>query len=112
MPYPEKRRCVRVPFTTKLAVLDTVTQQTFEAASIDLSASGAQFYAGKFFAVGTRICIRLSVRQADRAVPVELRATVRWARVEKDGAIMGVEFDAPLSPGHCPELYDELFARP
>ena len=111
MGYTEKRRCERMPFRTRLTVLDAVTKRACQANSIDLSISGAQFHAGRFLVVGTHIRIRFWLGQGGQSVPVELGATVRWARVEQDGAIMGVEFDGLLSPSYCPELYEQLFAR-
>ncbi len=107
-----KRRYERMPFITRLTVLDAVTKQACEGSSIDLSATGTQCYAERFLAVGTRISIRFWLRGLDGTVPGEVEGTVRWARIEQDGAMMGVEFDVPLSPSHCAELYEKLFAGP
>lgn len=104
-----KRRYERMPFMTRLTVLDAITRQDFEGSSIDLSVVGAQCYVERFLAVDTRIRIRFWLRGLDGTAPVEVEGTVRWARIEQDGAIMGVEFDVPLSSSHCAELYEKLF---
>lgn len=111
MPFAEKRQSDRMPFTTRLTVLDAVTSQACEGNSIDLSVTGIQLYAARFFVAGTRLRIQFWLRDLPTTAPVELGAVVRWARVEQGGAIVGVEFDAPLSPSYCPQLYEELFAK-
>ena len=106
----ERRRYERVPFSARLTVVDLASGHRFKANAIDISVVGMAFYAEKLFGNNSRIRIHIRLKDAGQEQPVEVGATVRRARLEQDGAIMGAEFDAPLSPSHQPMLYERLSA--
>ena len=107
----ERRRYERVPFSAKLTVVDVASGHRFKANAVDISAVGIGFYAETLFAENSRISIPLQLKDDGREELVELGATVRRSRLEQDGAIMGAEFDAPLSPARQPRLYERLCRR-
>ena len=100
----ERRRYEHVPFSTSLTIIDLASQRRYEGRSIDLSMGGIGFYCERFFQTGAGIAVLAQIGRpgGDRLTPIH--ATVRWARVEGDGAVMGAEFGEPLSPASQPRL--------
>ena len=103
----ECRRFPHVPFSTDLTVVDLLDRRRYAGHSIDLSRGGIGFYAERFFPAGTRIDVVVPAGPGPGRA-VSLPATVRWSRIEADGAVMGAEFDTLLGPAVCPELYERL----
>jgi len=108
MTFTEKRRYERIPFSAGMTVTDVATGRRCEANSVNISAASIAFYAETLFPLDSRIRIQIRLRDAGREETVELGATVRRARPEQDGAVMGAEFDTILGPSHLPNLYDRV----
>ena len=111
MTFDAARHYERVPFAARVTVADAASGARYEGNSIDLSAGGVGFYTRRFFEPGARIRVSIWLTVSGRQEPVELPATVRWARVEQGGAIMGAEFDAVLSAARQPTLWERLCAK-
>ena len=104
----ERRQYERTPFSTGVTIVDQATQRQYEGHSIDLSVGGMSFYSERFFDKGSSIALIARIGQSQGSEVTSIPATVQWARVEGDGAIMGVEFCQPLSRSAHPELYERL----
>ncbi len=107
----ERRRYEHVPFSMDLVIVDQKSQSRFKAHSINLSLGGVAFYAERFLESGTRITVLAQLGRSEGDNPAPIPATVAWAKVEADGAIMGVGFDAPLSPATHPKLCERLYRK-
>jgi len=101
----------RVPFARRLTVLDVNSGQKFEANGIDMSVMGMGFYSKKFFQKNSRISIQVWLDNVSQKDPVWINATVRWSKLEQDGAVMGVQFDAPVKSAEHPKLYEIIFSE-
>lgn len=104
----QRRQYERVPFWTALTVIDQSSQKRYSGHSIDLSLNGMRLYAERFFDVGSWIGIVAERGGAGQGPPAPILATVRWASVEAEGAVLGVEFGSVLDPRNHPELYEAL----
>jgi c-di-GMP-binding flagellar brake protein YcgR len=104
----ERRQYDRVPFRTELTIIDLATQVRYSGFSIDLSLGGMGFYAERFFEKGTPVDIVARDNRPGREGATRITGTVQWARVEGDGAIIGVRFSRLLSPEAYPELCERL----
>lgn len=101
----------RVPFTKRLTVLDADSGQKFNAFGIDISVKGVGFYSKKFFQTDERISIQVWLEddsEKDKD-PVWINATVRWSKLEQDGAVIGVQFDTLIKAGEHPRLYEMIY---
>ena len=104
MSFAERRQYERVPFSCDLTIEDLGNGRRCKGCSINLSRGGIGFYADSFLATGAHVGIHLWVDRTEGRRPVELLATVRWARVEDRGAVLGAEFDCALTPAEQPLL--------
>jgi len=106
----ERRQYERVPFRTELTIIDLGTQARYSGFSIDLSLGGMGFYTEHFFEKGTPVDIVAGDGRGGHEAVTRITATVQWARVEGDGAIIGVQFSRLLSPDAYPELCERLYS--
>ena len=106
------RRYERVSFSVELTVFDLTGGPPCKGRSINLSRGGMGLFVERFFPVGRQVSIHVFLNDArGKRVTVPLPATVRWAQAETAGAILGTEFDAPLTPGVEPLLCKYLDGR-
>jgi c-di-GMP-binding flagellar brake protein YcgR len=105
----ERRQYDRIPFRTELTIIDLATQARYSGFSIDLSLGGMGFYVERFFDKGTPIDIIAKDNRPGHE-PTRITATVQWAKVEADGAIIGARFSQQLSPAAHPELCERLYS--
>jgi hypothetical protein len=101
----------RVPFAKKLTIMDVSSGQKFEANGIDISVMGMGFYSKKFFSKNSRISIQVWFDNVSQTDPKWINATVRWSTLEQDGAMMGVQFDAPIKLTDHPKLYELIYKK-
>jgi len=106
-----KRAYGRVPFTGRLMVLDASSGQKFEANGINIGVAGIGFYSEKLFQKDSRISIQVCLDNASHLDPVWINATVRWSKIEQDGAVMGVQFDTFIKSVEHPELYELIYEK-
>lgn len=104
-----RRQYERVPFLKKLTVLDVNTGHKFEANAIDISIKGVGFYSKKLLQKDHHISIQVWLDDDSQKDPVWIGGTVKWSKLEQDGAVMGVEFDALIKPAEHPKLYEMIF---
>ena len=107
----ERRKYVRVPFSAGLTITSISGQQTCSGNSINLSRGGIGLYCEKFFPTGTRLMIQVEMHYKGRVIKDQLSGTVRWAKIEQDGAILGVEFDELLNPTKNNDLCNVLDSK-
>lgn len=103
-----KRRYGRMPFTNRLTVTDLSNGHSCKANAINLSLGGIKLYSERFFETGTRLRIHIWPKHSAEDNPIETVATVRWAGLENDGAILGTEFDKIVSRAENLELWELL----
>jgi hypothetical protein len=101
----------RVPFAKRLTVLDVNSGQKFEANGIDISVMGMGFYSKKFFQTKNRVSIQVWLDNVSQQDPAWINATVRWAKLEQDGAVMGVRFDTIIKSTEHPKLYELIYKK-
>ena len=109
MAFKERRLYKHIPFSAELTIVDRATRRRYKGYSINLSLSGIGFYGERFLEAGTPINILVHLGQAITDQPEQITAMVRWARVEGDGAIMGAEFDSPVTSANMPQLCERLY---
>jgi len=109
--FAERRAYARVPFTNKLIVLDMNTGHKFEANGIDISVMGIGFYCKKLFQKEHHVHIQVWLDSGERVDPVLVSGTVKWAKLEQNGAIMGIQFDMLIKAADHPELYEQICKR-
>ena len=109
--YVEKRAYARVPFTRKLIVRDLNTGQKFWANGIDISLMGIGFYSKKFLPKNHRVSMQLWLDGADKVDPVWLNGVVKWAKLEQNGAVIGVQFGAIIKSAEHQELYKQIYEK-
>jgi c-di-GMP-binding flagellar brake protein YcgR len=107
----ERRRYEHVPFSMELTIVDLQDNRRYKGRSINLSLGGIGFYAERFFEVGSRLTILAQPGHSRDQRVRPITVTVRWSRVEAEGAVMGAEFSQLLSPAVHPELYESLCSR-
>ena len=106
--WQEKRRYVRVPFSAKLTIMSVSGKQVYRGNSINLSRGGIGLYCEKFFPTGARLVIQVEMHHKGKVIKDQLTGIVRWAEIEQDGAILGVEFDELLNPTKNHDLCNVL----
>lgn len=106
-----RRECERVPFMKRLTILDVESGQKFEANGVDISVTGMGFYSKKFFQRNSRISIQVWLDGDLQQDAVWIGATVKWSKLEQDGAIMGVQFDTFIKSTEHPKLYELIYKR-
>jgi c-di-GMP-binding flagellar brake protein YcgR len=104
-----RREYERVPFAKKLTVLDLNSGNTYEANGIDISVKGIGFYSKKLLQKDHHISIQVWLDDVSQKDPVCLTGAVKWSKLEQDGAIIGVQFDALIKPSQHPKLYEMIF---
>lgn len=97
----------RVPFTKRLTVMDSISGRKYEGNGIDISVKGIGFYSEKFLAEETRISIQVWLDETKKD-PVWINATVKWAKLEQDGAIIGAQFNNLVKSAEHPRLYEMI----
>jgi hypothetical protein len=43
--------------------------------------------------------------------PVWINGTVKWSKLEQDGAVMGVQFDTLVKSAEHPKLYELIYKK-
>ena len=104
-----RRAYERIPFIKRLTVLDVNTNRIFDANGIDISVKGVGFYSSKLFQKGHHVSIQIWLDDVSQKDPVWIGGTVKWSKLEQDGAIMGIEFDALIKPAEHPKLYGMIY---
>ena len=104
-----RREYERVPFTKKLMVMDVESGEKFDANSIDISVKGIGFYSRKFFSKESRVGIQIWLDDVSQEDPVWIDATVKWSKLEQDGAVIGVQFDTLIKAAEHPKLYEIIY---
>jgi len=94
----ERRRYVRVPFSAELMITDSSSGEACRGRSINLSRGGIGLFCEKFFPTESRLVIQVKLLHKGKEIKDELNGIVRWAKIEQDGAILGVEFENTLNP--------------
>jgi len=101
----------RVPFTKRLTVLDVNSGRKFEANGIDMSVIGIGFYSKKLFQKDSRISMQVWLDNISQKDPVWINGTVKWSKLEQDGAVMGVQFDTLIKSAEHPKLYELIYKK-
>ncbi|MGA2914646.1 MAG: PilZ domain-containing protein [Sedimentisphaerales bacterium] len=104
-----RREYERVPFVKRLTVRDVESGGKYEANGIDISVKGIGFYSKKFFSKDTRVAIQVWLDEDTQKDPVWINATVKWSKLEQDGAVMGAQFDTLVKPTEHPKLYEMIY---
>jgi len=106
----ERRRFEHLPVATSLTIIDVQSGRRLTGSSINLSRGGVGFYCEKFLKPGTHVTFVFHFGHGAKAKDESIGATVRWSKIEGDGAIGGAEFEALLSDLAFPLLTDRLLA--
>lgn len=107
--FMSQREYERVPFMKRLTVMDAGSGRKYEANGIDISVKGIGFYSKKFFSKESKVAIQVWFDEDSQKDPVWINATVKWSKLEQDGAIMGVQFDTLIKPAEHPGLYEMIY---
>ena len=107
----ENRRYERASFSIDVTIRRPSDGLRCRGRSIDLSAGGMGIYCERFFAPGEHLRLGITLRTAPTPQSFELDAIVRRAEVQDAGAILGVEFERPLSSAQEPALYGTLLRK-
>ncbi|MBN1787224.1 MAG: PilZ domain-containing protein [Sedimentisphaerales bacterium] len=105
----EKRAYARVPFTRKLVARDLKTGKKYWANGIDISVMGIGFFSKKFFPKNDRVSVQVWLDSQGKVDPVWMNGTVKWAKLEQGGAIIGIQFDSLIKSAEHPELYKQIY---
>ncbi len=106
----ERRRFDHVPVAMSLTIIDEDSRNHLAGASINLSRGGVAFYCEKFIKPDTHVTFVFHFGYGSNAKAESIRATVRWSKIEGEGAIGGAAFESLLSDVTFPLLSDRLFA--
>ena len=106
-----RRRYEHIPFSVELTVVDLADNRRYKGHSVNFSLGGVGFYCERFFESGARVAVVPHLRGVPEHRLRPITVTIRWSRVESDGAVMGAEFSQVLSATVHPELYEALCNR-
>ena len=106
----ERRRYQHVPFATSLTIIDQTTGRHHHGSSINMTKGGVGFFCEKFLQPNTKVLFVFRLGHGSDLVEETVPATVRWGKIDGDGAIGGAEFAQPLSQQEFPTLSDRLYA--
>lgn len=106
----ERRRFDHVPVAMSLTIIDEGTRSHVNGSSINLSRGGVGFYSERFLRPDTHVTFVFHFGYGTNAKTESIHATVRWSKIEGEGAIGGAAFGSLLSDATFPLLSDRLFA--
>ena len=109
MSFISRREYERIPFVKKLTVKDLNTSHRFDANGVDISVKGVGFVSPKILPMNSRVSIQVWLDDDAQKDPVWIGATVKWAKPEQDGAVIGVQFDTLIEPVEHPKLYEMIY---
>ncbi len=105
----ERRKYGHVPFFASAVV--RAGQVVSQASCVNISRGGVGLFCERFYGPGQRLQLDIQLRVAGKTTVASLAVRVVWARAEADGAMLGAEFETPVTPQTQPVLCEVLDAR-
>ena len=93
-----------------MTIVDETTGRHYHGSCINLSRGGVGFFCEKFLQPNTKVTCVFHLGHGSDRVDERVPATVRWGKIDTDGAIGGAAFGEPLSQRANPVLSDRLYA--